>query len=256
MGEEYHHRYPSRGRDAVSTGPQPTIPEQLPVATVSAGGVQTSQLSGPPADLDAPITHAQASQILEQLHTLTTSFQTPSPEDWERERQHHLTQGSPLAPALAEDSDKFEESLSTGKRVWKVVKWVGGATVTVTVAIFGLGVGYQKAIGDNATKIDVDKTMEDHRTKDFIPLQQDVAQFKADMIPVQQGVGTLVGDRNKEQEVKKAKRKLKRHEKEHLAALEEYAADKAAHRPAGPRPTKSPAHIDLEDEVEELEDKL
>jgi hypothetical protein len=185
---------------------------------------------------------------MDALDHLTSQFQV-SPE--QRAALLRLPAGG-----LSPETDALESQITPKGRAWKATKMAATIIVGGAVTVFGLGVGYQKAIGDNATKSDVGESMKIHRTKDFVPLQQEVVQFKADMIPVQQGVGTLVDDRNKEQEVKKAKRKLKRYDKEHLAALEEYAADKAAHRPSGSRPIKSPAHIDLEDKVEELEDKL
>jgi len=58
---------------------------------------------------------------------------------------------------------------------------------------------------------------------------------------------------NKEQELKKVKRKLDRYDKQHQEAMAEYTADKAAGRRAGSRPTKDKAHVDLEEELYQLE---
>lgn len=219
-----------------ATGPQSAAPLPIPPA--------------PPPDPDAPITRAEFSQVMDALQGLTQQFQV-TPEQHAEMMSHRPTGGG-----LGPETDALESEITPKGKVWKAAKWAATILVGGAVVIFGLGAGYQKAIGDNATKTDVGESMKTHRVEDFEPLQQEVVQFKADMIPVQQGVGTLVDDRNKEQEVKKAKRKLKRYDKEHLAALEVYAADKAAGRRAGSYPTKSSAHINLEDKVEELEDAL
>lgn len=231
------------------TGPQSAIPDAMP-ATVTPVGVVKAD---PTPDPVAPITQAQAAEILGQLKTLTTiERRAPTPEEWEAERQRLLLQGSPLSPAAAAESDKFEDSVKPKTRAWKAIKWAAITLVGGAATIFGLGVGYQKAIGDNATKDDIQA----HVDTDLEPVKTELTSFKNEMEPVKEGVGILVDDRNKAEIIKKLRRKLERHDKDYQEALQEYTADKSAGRRTGQRPRKTEAHLELEEQVETLEDAL
>lgn len=142
--------------------------------------------------------------------------------------------------------------IKKGKAWWKILAWVIGGFSTVAGGVFGAGVAYQKYVGDNATKGDI-KKLETERVE---PLEKHVEDLDSGMQKVSTGVESLVETQEKEKEVKKARRILDRHDKQYQESLQEYTADKAAGRRAGPRPQKTPEHIDLEDALEELESRL
>ena len=160
------------------------------------------------------------------------------------EQQSALHQRAEFKTAI----DKYEKTLSPWGKIWKVLAATGGAAAV----IFGIGVGYQKAIGDNATKADLDT----HVVEDLEPVKQEIKAFKDQMVPVQTGVQTLVTAQETEQKVKKARRLVERHDRQYEQLLGDYTADKAAGRRTGPKPTKTPEHVKLEDGLEELEGKL
>ena len=178
-------------------------------------------------------TSAQMEQLLQQFAVLASK----------------ITDHQPLPPRV--DTGSFEEAPGSASRAWKAIKWSFGILVGGAAAIFALGSGYQKAIGDNATKSDI----EAHSIKDLVPVKEEVEALKIEMLPVKSGVRTLVTDRNAERAYTKAKRKLDKYDKQHEEAMQDYTADKAAGKRAE-RPKKDEPHLDLEDLVEELEKKL
>ena len=144
--------------------------------------------------------------------------------------------------------DQYEETLSPWGKIWKVLGVIAG----VVVVVFGAGVGYQKAIGDNATKHDIKQ----HVETDLVPVQTEVKALKEQMEPVKTGVSTLVLAHEQEQKVKRVRRLVERHDHQYGELLQEYTADKAAGRRGGQRPSKTPEHIKLEDALEQWEGKL
>jgi hypothetical protein len=144
--------------------------------------------------------------------------------------------------------DQYEKTLSPWGKIWKVLGVIGG----IVVVVFGAGVGYQQAIGDNATKADIKQ----HTEEDLVPVKVEIKAFKEEMAPVKTGVNTLVQAHEQEQKVKKVRRLVERHDHQYGELLQEYTADKAAGRRGGQRPQKTPEHLELEDDLEELEGKL
>lgn len=142
--------------------------------------------------------------------------------------------------------------IKKGRVWWKVLAWVFGVLTMVVGTVFGAGVAYQQYTEDNATKSDIEK-LEHDRVE---PLEKHVEDLDDGMDKVSKGVDSLVHTQEQEKEVKKVKRLVDRHDKQYQQALQEYTADKAARRPAGPRPQKTPEHIKLEDQLAELEGKL
>lgn len=185
---------------------------------------------------NAQVTRAEFSQVMDAINHLTNQFSLT--QDQRRELQRK--------------ADVYESQITPRAKVWKAVKWAAGVLVGGAVAIFGLGVGYQKAIGNNATKTDI----QEHVEQDLTPVITEVKEIKTELTPVKEGVKSLVEVKANEREFEKAKRKLDRYDKQHQEALQEYTADKAAGRRAGQRPKKDKPHIDLEEQVAELEKKL
>lgn len=156
-------------------------------------------------------------------------------------------------PAAESDEDlEIAAGLKKGRTWLKVLGWVGGGLVAVVTAVFGAGAAYQKYLGGNATKDDI-KTLEIQRIE---PLETSVESLETGMAEVQTGVASLVETERKEKEMKRTKRKVARYDKQHQEAMQEYTADKASGRRTGPRPSKSEAHIDLEEALVDLEAKL
>lgn len=149
------------------------------------------------------------------------------------------------------EADDIGKEFTPAVRGWKIVGWGLGILSGGALTIFGIGVAYEQAIGDNATKGDLSI----HRATDFVPLESEVAAFKQEMEPIKQGVQTLVDDRNLNHEVKKAKRKLQRYDENYAEALQEYRKNKRAGRRAGRRPRKSSDHLDLEQLIQDLEEQ-
>ncbi len=148
--------------------------------------------------------------------------------------------------------DHYEKTLSPWAKIWKVLGILAG----IIALLFGAGVAYQKAIGDNATKTDLKTDMEKHVAEDLVPVKEEVQAFKLEMKPVKIGVASLVATQEKEKTVKKVRRLVERHDRQYEQLLGDYTADKAAGRRTGPKPTKTPEHLKLETELETLEGKL
>lgn len=165
-----------------------------------------------------------------------------------------ITQPADSLGAAGETDEEIQiaAGLKKGKVWWKVLAWFFGALASIATVVFGAGVAYQKYVGDNASKADIQR-LETERVE---PLEHRVDTLDEGMGKVQTGVESLVKTQEQEKEMKKVKRKLDRHDKQYQEAFQEYTADKAAGRRAGPRPQKNPAHIDLEEELVELEGKL
>lgn len=182
-------------------------------------------------------------QLLTAVNTLTLTMAAPSRAEYEAERDRQKAERG--------GTDSFEEAIKPAGRAWKALKWSLGLLVGGAATIFALGTGYQKAIGDNATKADI----EAHSVKDLAPVVAEVKALKVEMEPVKAGVKTLVNARESERAYKKAKRKLDKYDKEYQDAMQDYTADRVAGKRTA-RPTMNEAYVDLEEEVTELEKKL
>ena len=154
--------------------------------------------------------------------------------------------------------DGYERKLKPWRKLWALIVGLGVAVAF----IFGIGVSYQQFRGGNATKDDVKYSIDTHVQRDLMPvkanvqqIKTDVQQIKTDLMPVKAGVQSWIAEQNAEREIRKAKRKLDRYDKEYQEALQEYTADKAAGRQST-RPRKSQSHIDLEAYVQDLEEML
>jgi uncharacterized protein YoxC len=195
-------------------------------------------MAGDPPHMDIEGTLRLLANGLTALDQKVTGITELSPEQMAQLR----------ANRVAETVDDYEEKLSPWTKVWKALAVIAAVAGT----IFGAGVAYQKIIGDNATKTDI----ETHVTDDLDPVVDEVKAIKTELEPVKTGVESLVKTQNDEREFKKIKRKLDKLDKQHQEALQEYTADKAAGRRTGPRPKKDKPHIDLEEELIEAEKKL
>jgi len=147
----------------------------------------------------------------------------------------------------------FEDMFSTKKRIAKVAKWAVGVCFGGATAVFGLGAGYQQAIGNNATQADLSL----HVKTDLDPLKADVQTLKLDMLPIKVGITKLVAAHTEEEAragaTRRVQRLLNKHEQGHTDRKQAWAADRAAGR-YRKQPTKSDTHLALEAELEALED--
>lgn len=157
-----------------------------------------------------------------------------------------------IKEALEEDEEKVDDSpAGILKASWRVAAWVFGTLATLVTAIFGAGIAFQNIIHDNATKDDI----KSHVETDLEPVKENIKNIEEDLKPVKKGIESLLHSEAKEKELKKAKARLDRFDKEYQEALQEYTADKAAGRRAT-RPRKTKDHLDLEVMVAEMEDDL
>ena len=235
---EHRMRTKSGGFKWISWKAQPDTASKLVFAT--GRDVTEEQEDG---DLTTSVTKLlQRMESIEQQNTQILMTRRP------------LTVSSENGGAAVETDEDIQiaAGIKKGKVWWKVLAWIFGVLATIATAVFGAGVAYQKYIGGNATKGDIEK-LEAERVA---PLEKRVETLDDGMGKVSRGVESLVKTQDQEKEMKKVKRRLDRHDKQYQEALQEYTADKAARRPAGPRPQKAPEHIDLEEEVAELESKL
>lgn len=136
--------------------------------------------------------------------------------------------------------DEEFKPLSTGKKVWNVLKWLGG----IAASIFFLGVGYQQFISSNATKTDIDA----HIKEEYKPAAERIKAVEAAVGEVKAGVDTLVVAQKDQKEIEKRLRRLDAYRAEYQEAMSDYAASKAAGRRVS-RPRKTQAHLDLEAEL-------
>lgn len=213
---------PSGPQRAVPGAPLPLDPDHTP-------------LPEPPREGD----HLDVEATLTQLHGLTHQLLKKQ------------TQPPGVTAELAAMVDRYEKQLSPWRKVWMFILGLAAAAAFV----FGVGVSYQQFMGGNATKGDIEDGIKEHTETELEPVREDVTQIKQDMEPVKKGVEALVEAQDDERTLKRLKHRLERHDKEYQEALQEYTADKAAGRRAR-RPRKTEAHIALEAEVKEAEDKL
>ena len=87
------------------------------------------------------------------------------------------------------------------------------------------------------------------------PTVQEVEDIKEDMGSVKAGVEALVQEKGTRQAVKKIEVELELHQEQHDETIQEWSAKKAARRPAGQKPQKTPRHIQLEAERNTLLNK-
>ena len=221
----------------------------IPAPPSSSGPHATIPQAGDPPHMDIEATLTQLTKFAADLRRAQKSMDRKMTGITELtpEQIQALQEGGGAAK-LSATIDAYEKRLSPMRKAWAFI----GGLFAVAMLIFGVGVSYQQFMGGNATKNDI----EEHVADDLEPVRADVKAIQDDLVPVKTGVEILVKTQEDEHAVKKLKRKLNRYDKEHSNSLAEDTADKAARRPAGPRPKKSPAHIDLEDKVQELEDKL
>lgn len=87
------------------------------------------------------------------------------------------------------------------------------------------------------------------------PTVQEVNKLKEDVGSVKTGVEALVQEKETRQAVKKIEVELEIHQQQHEELIQEWSAKKAARRPAGQKPQKSPRHIQLQAERNTLLNK-
>lgn len=149
------------------------------------------------------------------------------------------------------EEDLVASGVKSGIAWWKWLLGFIAATGGVVAALFGAGVTYQKAIGNNATKDDIAA----HKEADLKPLEEKVNGNTAEIGTVKTGVTTLVNRSEAEAKVESAQRVVDKWQKERDEQIQEWAAEKAAGR-RRKKPEKRKELVDAELALEDARTEL
>lgn len=171
---------------------------------------------------DAPVTQAQLEQVLQRLDTLT-HMRVPK-----------------LPPSTEEKLGKLENTLTAGAKAWRVAKWAAGAIAASSAVVFAAGQWWTT----NAMKSDIESRL--------APVEIRVATIEVALKPIQDGVMTLVNDRNQARALREIQRQLATREADYQDALKAWNRT----RRKAARPRKSRRHLKLEDDARTAAAKL
>lgn len=140
------------------------------------------------------------------------------------------------------EAETYAKTLTLGHKISNAAKWIAG----IVVVIFTMGATWQSIASSNATINDVDNRVE--------PIEQKVYKIENDVQAIKIGVDKLITDAEQDKTTKSLRARLAEFDAEYNEALSEYVADKMSGKFAGPRPRKSPEHLELSALLKEKKD--